>query len=178
MISISRAPQSASAVTQVTAPNAAVDVVGFDRVKTILDGLITRWTEAQGYPPHVEAHGNSFGWDTREKLLDAEAFGNRLIDPSMIGNGRAKDTWLIRILTGDVGSFSRMPSGGPYATDEEIATIARWIDAGAPATAPSANSSSMLEGVSDRVRQFAQRNSPLAPTAFAPQFALRTPVQS
>ena len=56
----------------------------------------------------------------------------RLIDPSLVGVGRAKETNIYIALTVGIAGFERMPFGGPYATDEQLAVIAEWIDEGMP----------------------------------------------
>jgi hypothetical protein len=55
-----------------------------------------------------------------------------LIDPSLVGVGRAKETNIYIALTVGIAGFERMPFGGPYATDEQLALIAEWIDDGMP----------------------------------------------
>ena len=51
-------------------------------------------------------------------------------------SGNAADSNLIKILKGPltVGgqSFRRMPGGGPFMSDEMIATLADWIDRSCP----------------------------------------------
>ena len=56
----------------------------------------------------------------------------RVIDPSLVGNGRAKETNIYIALTVGIGGFERMPFGGPYATPEQMALIVEWIDDGMP----------------------------------------------
>jgi hypothetical protein len=107
--------------------------VGFAQVKALLDSLVT------GHENNLTfVHGDAFGWATKEMLANAVArpFGSdpafRLIDPSMVGNGRAKETNIYIALTVGIGGFERMPFGGPYATPEQIALIVEWIDDGMP----------------------------------------------
>jgi hypothetical protein len=106
---------------------------GFAQVKAILDSLVT------GHEDNLTfVHGEGFGWATKAKLADAVArpFGSdpafRLIDPSLVGNGRAKETNIYIALTVGIGGFERMPFGGPFATAEQLALIAEWIDDGMP----------------------------------------------
>jgi hypothetical protein len=107
--------------------------VGFAEVKALLDSLVT------GHEDNLTfVHGDAFGWATKEMLANAVAqpFGSgptfRLIDPSMVGNGRAKETNIYVALTVGIDGFERMPFGGPYATPEQIALIVEWIDDGMP----------------------------------------------
>src|SRR5258708_1606849 len=95
-------------------------------VKAILDGLIAGWRAKNNAEPNLAQHGSTFGWDTKEKLAAAKAFGKRLIDPSLVNNGKAKQTNLYLALTTGVGSFSRMPNGGPYISDDDLNKIVEW----------------------------------------------------
>jgi hypothetical protein len=66
------------------------------------------------------------------KCWRARPFLRQLIDPSLVGVGRAKETNIYIALTVGIGGFERMPFGGPYATDEQLALIAKWIDCRMP----------------------------------------------
>src|SRR5262245_26231723 len=107
--------------------------IGFAQVKAILDKLV------EGREQNlVFVHGDAFGWADKAMLANAvvRPFGAnpafRLIDPSLAGVGRAKETNLYIALTTGVGGYQRMPFGGPYATEEQLALIADWIDDGMP----------------------------------------------
>lgn len=107
--------------------------VNFLQVKKILDRLV------EGREQNLSLlHGNEMGWVEKPMLANAvvRPFGSgseiRLIDPSLVGNGKAKETNLYKALTTGVAGFERMPFGGPYATDDELALIASWIDCGMP----------------------------------------------
>ena len=106
----------------------------FAEVKAILDGLIASWTAQQGTAPHLGVHGSAFGWDTKAKLAAAKAVGLRLIDPKMVGNGKAKETNLYIALTSGFpdDGIPRMAKDGPYISDTDLAGIVEWIDAGMP----------------------------------------------
>jgi hypothetical protein len=104
----------------------------FADVKALLDKAIAGWREANGREPDLSLHSASFGWTTRAELLSAEAFGQHLIAPEFIGNGRGRETALVVALTTGVPGFPRMPLDGPFLTDDEIAMITAWIDVGAP----------------------------------------------
>lgn len=111
----------------------------FAEIKAILDHLVL------GKETDLKLiHGDHFDWTTRDSLLAAfvQRSGHqyRLIDPSLINNGKAKETYLVRILTAGITlngrDYPRMPYNGningEYATDEELARIALWIDSGCP----------------------------------------------
>ncbi|HEY0512213.1 MAG TPA: hypothetical protein VGH73_09930 [Thermoanaerobaculia bacterium] len=65
----------------------------FTQVKTILDTAMDAWTAKHGRKPDLSVHGDdSFGWNTRQQLASSDAFGNVLIDPSLVGNGKGNET--------------------------------------------------------------------------------------
>ncbi len=70
-------------------------------------------------------------WDLpRDSIVAAIVYGQRAVIP-----GNSADSALVKSLRGDPpfnGAFARMPPGGPYLPDADIAFIARWIDDGAP----------------------------------------------
>src|SRR5258708_29345282 len=107
--------------------------VHFVQVKGILDKLVKGREENLPF-----VHGDAFGWADKMMLANAivRPFGAdpafRLIDPALVGNGRAKETNLYEALTTGIGGYERMPFGGPYATNEELSQIADWIDDGIP----------------------------------------------
>jgi hypothetical protein len=106
----------------------------FADVKAILDSLVS----GHGWDDLTFLHGNAFGWADKAALANAvvRPFSSgpafRLIDPSLVGVGRAKETNIYIALTVGIAGFERMPLGGPYATDEQLAVIAEWIDEGMP----------------------------------------------
>lgn len=108
--------------------------VGFADVKAILDSLVKGHT----WDDLNFIHGDAFGWADKATLAKAEVrpFGSdppyRLIDPALVGVGRAKETNIYIALTVGIAGFERMPFGGPYATDAQLATICEWIDDGMP----------------------------------------------
>jgi hypothetical protein len=107
--------------------------IGWPRIKAVLDTIMERWIAEHGRVPKLSlTHDGFIGWADKAELLGSEVFGAPLIGREFIGNGKAEETRLIRILRGNIGGFRRMPSRGPYATDAEIAEIAAWIDAGMP----------------------------------------------
>jgi len=106
----------------------------FANVKTTLGQLV----QGRDIPRMKTTHGGeSFSWDTAEELRNAVAviFGTtyRLIDPGLVGNGRADETYLMQVLMGPLEDLNipRMPFRGPYATADQIKVIREWINAGA-----------------------------------------------
>lgn len=107
--------------------------VGFTQIKAILDQLVAG---REANLPFL--HGDAFGWADKAMLANAivRPLGSdpafRLIDPSLVGVGRATETYLYKALTTGVGGYARMPLDGPFATTEQLALIEDWIDAGMP----------------------------------------------
>lgn len=107
--------------------------VNWPRIKEILDNALERWKTESGREPKMKAsHEGDIGWGTKEELAASAPYGKRLIDADKVGNGQARETNLVRILTAPIGGYRRMPSGGPYLSSDEIGEIAEWIDAGMP----------------------------------------------
>jgi hypothetical protein len=105
----------------------------FTEVKAILDNSIAAWAAQHGRQPDLSIHGDdSFGWSTKQQLANSSGFGNVLIDPSLVGNGKGNETNLAIALREGVPGFPRMPLGGPYIPDDQIDYIIRWIDAAMP----------------------------------------------
>lgn len=105
--------------------------MGFARVKEILDASVSRWSARTGRPAVLSKHSASFGWQTRAQLLASSAFGTMLIEPDVIAEARAEDSALVIALRTGVDPYPRMPRGGPYVSDAEIAEIVDWINSGA-----------------------------------------------
>jgi hypothetical protein len=107
--------------------------VGFSQIKAILDRLVAGRECNLPLP-----HGTAFSWVDKKALANAvvRPFGSppeyRLIDPLLVGVGKATETNLYRALTEGVGGYDRMPFGGPYASAEELQLIQKWIDGGMP----------------------------------------------
>ena len=108
----------------------------FADVKAVLDKSLEGWRLRVGTPAQVGLHSDDFGWATKAQLLAATAFGLRLIDPSIIGNGSGdKSNLVLALKTGvprKIGFWPRMPRGGPFLSDAEIQAVQDWIDAGVP----------------------------------------------
>ncbi len=107
--------------------------VTWSRIKEILDTALVRWEEDNERAPHLKvAHEGHIGWETKEELAGSDPYGKVLIEEDKVGNGKAEETNLVRILRGPIGGYRRMPTGGPYLSPDEIKEIAEWIDAGMP----------------------------------------------
>lgn len=78
------------------------------------------------------AHEGHIGWVSKQDLAGSNPYNKVLIEDDKVGNGRAEETNLVRILRGPIGGYRRMPSGGPYLSPDEIKEIAQWIDEGMP----------------------------------------------
>lgn len=103
------------------------------RIQKILNNSLERWKAENEREPRMRgAHEGTIGWQTKEELASSAPYEKQLIEPDKVGNGRAAETNLIRILRGPIGGYRRMPSGGPYLSVDEILEIARWIDDGMP----------------------------------------------
>jgi hypothetical protein len=110
--------------------------ITFAEVKAVLDEAINGWKTRTGREPNLpEAHDSpNFSFTTRQQLLDAEAFGFRLIDPAFVGNGRGIETNLVIALKNPDGvdGFGQMPRGGPFLSQDRIDIVTQWIDEGVP----------------------------------------------
>lgn len=110
-----------------------MSTVHWPRIQEILDTVLVRWQDEHGREPKLKAsHEGHLGWATKEELAESKPYDKQLIEPDKVGNGRAEETNLVRILRTTIGAYRRMPSGGPYLSNDEIKEIAEWIDAGMP----------------------------------------------
>ncbi|MFL6374450.1 MAG: hypothetical protein ACJ73D_07285 [Pyrinomonadaceae bacterium] len=105
--------------------------IGFTDVKKILDDGLTAWEVANGQAD-LTSHGASFSWATKPVLLAAEGHGKRLIQPEVIGNGKASAANLVIDLRKGFPATGRMPLGGPFIADADVQRIEDWINAGCP----------------------------------------------
>src|SRR5207249_4909717 len=73
----------------------------------------------------------------RDQFVSTTVYGE-----TVIVLGKPDDSALIKSLKGiapfDGSNYPRMPIGGPYVNDADIAFIARWIEDGCPDSAPGA----------------------------------------
>ncbi|MCA1960498.1 MAG: cytochrome c [Desulfomonile sp.] len=103
------------------------------RIKEILDTALRRWAAEHNREPKLKvSHPGGLSWATKEELATSAPYELQLIETNKVGNGRATETNLIKILTRNLGGFRRMPSRGPYLSTGEIQEIVDWIDAGMP----------------------------------------------
>ena len=111
-------------------------MASFSQVKALLDWLV----RGRDLDRMRNKHGGAaFGWDTAEALRQAIAVIDpltppyRLIDPQFVGNGRADQTYLVRLLKGSIDeeNLPRMPRGGPFANSTQVQIVADWINEGA-----------------------------------------------
>lgn len=103
----------------------------FADVKKILDDGIAAWQAEHG-PPDLTQHGSTFKWNTKAELLAAVGHGHRLIDPTVIGNGKGNQADLIIDLRKGFPLGGRMPQNGPFIPEPKIQVIEDWINAGCP----------------------------------------------
>src|SRR5690348_1473639 len=104
----------------------------FSQVKAILDALVRGRDLVRMRNKHG---GAAFSWETADALRKAVAVIDpitppyRLIDPQFVGNGKADQTYLIRLLTGPIDEelLPQMPRGGPFATPSQVQIIRDWI---------------------------------------------------
>lgn len=107
--------------------------VNWARVKDILDNSLKRWQAEHGREPKMKAvHEGHISWNSKEELMESHPYDKQLIEPDKVGNGRAEETNLVKILRRNIGGYRRMPSRGPYLPDGEIREIVEWINAGMP----------------------------------------------
>jgi hypothetical protein len=125
-------------------------MTSFTEVKTILDTVKEDFDWNSVLKIHSAGGAqmqNPLDWQTKQQLQQAVVWryeggaARRLVSYPLIdvsGGRKAKDTYLIKALSGtfskqvDLGTYPRMPNGGPYLNPGDIATIAAWIDAGMP----------------------------------------------
>lgn len=113
----------------------AIMVVGFARVKEILDAGILAWEKDPNNenPADLSGHGSTFSWATKAALLAAFGHGKQLVQPEVIGDGSgAKANLIVDLRTGLNGPASRMPKSGPWIPDSQVQEIEDWINAGCP----------------------------------------------
>lgn len=106
----------------------------FVEVKNVLDILVA----TKDIPRMKQKHGGArFSWNTAEDLRNAVALITgttyRLIEPGCVGNGKADETHLVRLLSGPIDDedLPQMPFRGPAATRDQIKVIRDWINEGA-----------------------------------------------
>ncbi|WP_152536186.1 hypothetical protein [Mesorhizobium loti] len=92
------------------------------QVRSILNQLTD---ENGGAPSH---DGKERFWNLpRDQFVAGPIYGKVPIVPRNV-----QESFLIEILMGPAEGTRRMPRGGPYISDEDLAFIAKWIEEGAP----------------------------------------------
>ncbi len=108
--------------------------MSFSDVKKTLDDLVATKDLGRMRQRHG---GDRFRWDTPNQLRDAVAMITgveyRLISTDCIGNGKADQTYLVRLLSGPIveEDLPQMPFRGPIATHDQIEVVRDWINSGA-----------------------------------------------
>jgi hypothetical protein len=111
----------------------AMPQVTWQRIKEILDESLRRWEQEHGRKPALKAsHMGALGWENKGQLAESRPYDLQLVESDKVGNGRGRESNLIKILSRNVGGFRRMPSRGPYLSTEEIDEIVEWINDGMP----------------------------------------------
>jgi hypothetical protein len=95
-------------------------IMGFQRVKEILDQAVAAWALGHQHSADLTGHGPSFSWKTKADLLAAVGHGRQLIQPEVIGNGRGSQANLVLVLK----------VGLPWANAKGRAVCAGWPDTG------------------------------------------------
>ena len=93
-----------------------------ERVRDILNML----TDRNGRQPFHDGKGRFWNLP-RDQFVNGPIYGKVPVIP-----GKPSESFLVQILAGSVDATPRMPTGGPYITDEDLQFIRDWIDAGAP----------------------------------------------
>jgi hypothetical protein len=109
-------------------------------------GRINSWTEFQsfmdecctkvGAEPDFAPHGRWWQTMTYESFMtDGTVVGERIVAP-----GNPNDSRLVQALEGrppfgENGTFSQMPTGTPFASDD-VAEVRDWVARGCPSPAP------------------------------------------
>src|SRR5215510_13330821 len=106
----------------------------FAEVKNVLDTLASSHNIQRMKLKHG---GAAFNWETAQNLRNAVALISGttipLIEAGCIGNGRADDTHLVRLLSApiDEENLPQMPLHGPFASNDQIKIVRNWINEGA-----------------------------------------------
>ncbi len=71
------------------------------RIQEILNKSLKRWQQGKRSRAQMRgAHQGPVGWQTKEELASSAPYEKQLIEQDKVGNGRASETHLIRILRG------------------------------------------------------------------------------
>jgi len=96
-----------------------------------LQGFLTTTTKALGVYDDVANAPHDIFWEQLNyhdfTTGEVPNVGGRILIP-----GKPEESLLISILKGPAGGNRRMPAGGPYFSDDQIASVADWIKRGCP----------------------------------------------
>ena len=93
-----------------------------NRIRAILNALV----EQNGGSPFHSGKGRFWNL-SRDVFVNGPVAGRKPIEV-----GKPADSFLVKILKGDTEGLRRMPIGGPYMSDADLAFIEQWISDGAP----------------------------------------------
>lgn len=109
----------------------------FKDVQDFIDMVLTTNNELGGVS--VAPHGNFWRKLPYVEFTTGNVPGVFPATKIMV-KGDAKNSVLIGVLRGTNTDFDQMPANGPpFFTDDQIASIADWIDAGCPEHPPAGN---------------------------------------
>jgi hypothetical protein len=127
-------------------------ITNFARVRTILNNAMTAWAndpnndptndppnhlKRKHMPPNPSKFPNLYDQNfSRDDLVNGIARDTRLIQDGILPplgqvGTQGNNANIIKVLRGTLPGFPRMPDGGPYISDPEIAEIVDWINHGA-----------------------------------------------
>jgi len=88
--------------------------------------ILNRLTDQNGGTPRHSGKGRFWNLP-RDQFVAGPIYGKTPIVP-----GQPDQSFLLKILKGPAEGFSRMPLGGPYISDTDLAFITQWVADGAP----------------------------------------------
>ncbi|MFI0843230.1 hypothetical protein [Mesorhizobium sp. IMUNJ 23232] len=108
-------------------------ISSFDQLKAFIAQVMTDLGADAEFAPHEEFWSNL----SYDEFINGNVPGIGGQPVKILIVGDASQSQLIHSLKGEGifaagGRFRRMPAGGPFMSDEQIAEIAGWIDANCP----------------------------------------------
>jgi hypothetical protein len=92
--------------------------------------ILNRMTDRNGGSPRHQ--GKKRFWNLpRDQFVAGPIYGKTPIVP-----GHPEQSFLVKVLQGPAEGFARMPAGGPYISDPDLAFVVQWIKDGAPDADP------------------------------------------
>ena len=115
----------------------------YAEVQAFINDVMTNLGVSAEFAPHAD-FWNSLSY---EQFVDGNAPDITGAPVKILVKGASSQSAIIQALTGEGpfikpapgGRFNRMPSGGPFFSEDQIKEIADWIDAGCPQHAESGN---------------------------------------